>query len=77
MIKSNSSGNRYKKHLAVGPGGKRCACCAPAPGSKALRQELRTAKRRDHQEALAEGMAEVEEANVPTSPPPWKSRQSA
>ena len=43
---------RRSKHLKVGPGGVRCNCCFPAPGSKARRLEYRKAKRLDKREAL-------------------------
>lgn len=35
-----------KRFINVGPGGINCACCAPAPGSKARKIMFRTAKRR-------------------------------
>lgn len=40
------------KLLGIGPGGLRCVCCAPAPGSKARRTIFRRAKRREKREAL-------------------------
>lgn len=39
------------KFLCVGPGGVRCACCFPAPGSKHRKRLIRTAKRREAREA--------------------------
>lgn len=47
------------KHLTVGPGGTYCACCFPAPNSKARKAEFRRAKRKSHRAAL-----KVEEANT-------------
>lgn len=51
----------HSKHLHVGPGGLKCVCCMPPPGSKARKAEFRKAKRREHREAIAtefEAMAE-------------------
>ncbi len=36
----------------MGPGGKKCHCCFPAPGSTERRQIFRAAKRRDRREAI-------------------------
>ena len=41
--------NRY---LCIGPGGRKCACCFPSPGSKERRFEYRKAKRLEKKEAL-------------------------
>lgn len=49
---------KNSKYLMVGPGGKRCSCCFPAPGSKARKLEYRRAKRLDKKEAF-----KVEEIN--------------
>lgn len=40
------------KHLKVGPGGMRCVCCFPAPGSKGRKLKFRRAKRKEKREAL-------------------------
>lgn len=40
------------KHLKIGPGGKRCICCFPAPGSKERYLEFRRAKRKEAKEAF-------------------------
>jgi len=40
------------KYLCVGPGGRKCNCCFPAPGSKARRLEYRKAKRNAKREAM-------------------------
>jgi hypothetical protein len=40
------------KHLKIGPGGRRCVCCFPAPGSKARKLEFRRAKRKEKREAF-------------------------
>ncbi len=37
-------------HLRVGPGGRRCACCFPAPGSMERRKRFRVAKRKQARE---------------------------
>ena len=34
------------RFLCIGPGGRNCNCCFPAPGSKARKAEYRRAKRR-------------------------------
>jgi len=58
--------NRRTKLLGrhMGPGGKRCACCFPAPGSRARRQIMRSVKRKDEDlaikgefEAMSDGSA--------------------
>lgn len=38
-----------KKFLCIGPGGKKCNCCFPAPGSR--KEIFRTAKRKSQKEA--------------------------
>ncbi len=43
---------KRSKHLKVGPGGVRCNCCFPAPGSKDRRLEYRRAKRLDKKAAF-------------------------
>lgn len=35
------------KHLVIGPGGPRCSCCFPAPGSKDRALKFRAAKRKE------------------------------
>lgn len=40
------------RYLTVGPGGMRCACCFPAPGTKARKAEFRKAKRREARQAF-------------------------
>lgn len=40
------------KHLTIGPGGRKCLCCFPAPSSKARRLEYRRAKRIAEREAF-------------------------
>ena len=50
---------RVYKFLCVGPGGRRCNCCFPAPGSRARKLEYRRAKRRDRADAMR-----VERANM-------------
>lgn len=45
---------RYSRNVArhMGPGGKSCPCCFPAPGSASRKRLFRAAKRRDKIEAL-------------------------
>lgn len=43
---------RVYKFLCVGPGGTRCTCCFPAPGSRARKLEYRRAKRREKRDAM-------------------------
>lgn len=51
----------YKKLLSVGPGGIKCSCCFPAPGSAARRFSFRRIRR-----VLANTLrAEVAEALEP------------
>lgn len=38
---------RFSKHLTIGPGGVKCPCCFPAPGSKERKAEFRIAKRKE------------------------------
>ena len=40
------------RFLCIGPGGKKCSCCFPAPGSKDRRAQFRSAKRKDAKETL-------------------------
>lgn len=42
---------KYTKYLCIGPGGRGCNCCFPAPGSKARKLEYRRAKKREREEA--------------------------
>lgn len=41
-----------KRYLKCGPGGRRCVCCFPAPGSRERKFEYRRAKRKARQQAL-------------------------
>lgn len=43
---------KHSRYLCIGPGGRKCNCCFPAPGSKARRLEYRKAKRLDKKEAI-------------------------
>ncbi len=38
--------NNYTRFLHVGPGGRKCTCCFPGPGTKDRRAQYRLAKRR-------------------------------
>lgn len=42
------------RYLTIGPGGRKCNCCFPAPGSKDRRAQFRIAKRRAEREAAKE-----------------------
>lgn len=59
MVYGNSAARLARRAWQVGPGGIRCACCAPAPGAP-RRAERRAAKRRDTLAARAQVRAEVE-----------------
>ena len=41
-----------KKMMCVGPGGMKCHCCFPAPGSKERKLVFRSAKRKEKKEAF-------------------------
>ncbi len=40
------------KFLCIGPGGRNCNCCFPAPGSKDRKLQYRMAKRKENREAF-------------------------
>jgi disulfide oxidoreductase YuzD len=40
------------KYLTVGPGGRRCACCFPAPSSKERKYRYKKARRKMAKEAM-------------------------
>lgn len=42
--------------VRCGPGGIRCACCFPAPGSDDRRAMVKEARRRAKREAIREGL---------------------
>lgn len=44
--------SQVKKHLTIGPGGRSCACCFPAPGSRERKLQYRGAKRKASREAM-------------------------
>lgn len=43
---------KHTRYLTMGPGGRRCICCFPAPGSKERKLEYRRAKKKDKREAF-------------------------
>ena len=43
---------KHSRNLKIGPGGRRCVCCFPAPKSKERRLEYRAAKRKDAKDAM-------------------------
>lgn len=49
------------KYLCVGPGGRKCRCCFPAPGSKDRRSQFRSAKRKAERIAVREALADMED----------------
>jgi hypothetical protein len=49
----------YKKFLNCGPGGPKCACCFPSPGSKARKSEYRKAKKKEKKQELKLACVEV------------------
>lgn len=42
----------------IGPGGTKCPCCFPAPGTRERRYEYKKARRKDNQDAMKEGLKE-------------------
>jgi hypothetical protein len=42
------------RYLKIGPGGRKCNCCFPAPGSKDRRAQFRSAKRKAERAAMKE-----------------------
>lgn len=50
---------RNNKHLKIGPGGKKCSCCFPAPKSKARKHECRKAKKEQAKEHLDEQLQQL------------------
>lgn len=43
---------KKSKYLRCGPGGRRCICCFPAPGSKERKAKYRKAKRAEKKDHL-------------------------
>ncbi len=43
---------KHSRNLCIGPGGRKCNCCFPPPGSKARKLEYRRAKRLDKRQAF-------------------------
>lgn len=43
---------KHSRYLCIGPGGRKCICCFPAPGSKDRKLQYRAAKKKDKKEAL-------------------------
>lgn len=54
----NDNRSNFKKHAMIGPGGWKCACCAPAPGKEKKRYK-RLLKRRDKNQAMREARNEI------------------
>jgi hypothetical protein len=48
-----------QEYLGIGPGGRKCACCFPAPGSKSRKAAYRTAKRKEWTKAKQEMTTEL------------------
>lgn len=51
---------KHTRFLCVGPGGRNCPCCFPAPGSQDRRKQYRAAKRKADREAMREAMNDYE-----------------
>lgn len=49
------------KHLTIGPGGRKCSCCFPAPGSKWRAAEYRSAKREEKREAMKQANKDMQD----------------
>lgn len=47
------------RYLKIGPGGRRCNCCFPAPRSKDRRAQFRIAKRKAEREAMRNAEADM------------------
>ena len=43
---------KHSRNLHIGPGGRRCNCCFPAPGSKMRKIAYRRAKKLDKKAAF-------------------------
>ena len=54
-----SSTTKVTHFLSIGPGGRRCVCCFPAPGSKNRKAQYRSAKRKSNTEVKRELRAEL------------------
>jgi len=50
---------KHSRYLCIGPGGRKCNCCFPSPGSKARRLEYRRAKKLDKKEAVKVEMSQL------------------
>ena len=53
-IKLKERKMRISRNVAkhIGPGGRNCPCCFPAPGSKGRKSIYRSAKRKDKRDAM-------------------------
>lgn len=52
---------KTSRYLKIGPGGRRCNCCFPAPRSKDRRAQYRSAKRKADREAQRRIEADIED----------------
>lgn len=43
---------KHSRNLCIGPGGRKCICCFPPPGSKARKKEYKRAKKLDKKQAF-------------------------
>jgi hypothetical protein len=50
---------KVSRFLCTGPGGRKCNCCFPAPGSKSRKAEYRSAKRKFNHEVKREVTREL------------------
>jgi hypothetical protein len=50
---------KVSRFLCIGPGGRKCICCFPAPGSKGRKAAYRIAKRKSDNEMKRELLKEL------------------
>ena len=50
---------KTSRYLSIGPGGRNCSCCFPAPRSKDRRKQYRIAKRKADREAMKNAEADL------------------
>jgi len=52
---------KHTRFLCIGPGGRNCTCCFPAPGSKERKLAYKAAKRKEAKEALKIELQSIED----------------
>ena len=50
LMTNNGNNTKAGKFLCIGPGGRDCPCCFPAPGSTWRKKEMKSAKKRSNRE---------------------------